>query len=56
MDNIDNVIKRREMTRRNMAIKPEMMSAARNITRSVRRREQAKSKLDSDKNKYHISA
>ena len=56
MDNIDNVIKRREMTRRNMAIKPEMMSAARNITRSVRRREQAKSKLYSDKNKYHISA
>ena len=56
MDNIDNVIKRREMTRRKMAIKPNVLSAARNITRSVRRRERAESKLDSDKNKYHISA
>jgi hypothetical protein len=39
MDNIDNVIKRREMTRKKMAKKPDMLSAARNITRSVRRRE-----------------
>jgi hypothetical protein len=56
MDNIDNVIKRREMTRRKMAIKPNVLSAARNITRSVRRRERAESKFESDRNKYHISA
>jgi hypothetical protein len=79
MDNIDNVIKRREMTRKKMAKKPDMLSAARNITRSVRRREReanlkraeaeedpnvkkmylmnrAASKLESDKNKYHVTA
>jgi hypothetical protein len=79
MDNIDNVIKRREMTRKKMAKKPDMLSAARNITRSVRRREReanlkraeaeedpnvkkmylmnrVESKLESDKNKYHVTA
>jgi hypothetical protein len=39
MENIDKVRKRRDITRRKMAIKPHLLSAARNITRSIHRRE-----------------
>jgi hypothetical protein len=39
MENIDKVRKRRDMTRRKMAIKPHLLSAARNMTRSMHRRE-----------------
>jgi hypothetical protein len=39
MENIENVRKRRDITRRKMAIKPHLLSAARNMTRSIHRRE-----------------